>query len=157
MWKHDSLLISKVMDNYDDMVSRLENNVSRINTGDNSIDVNLIRSEVLEFCRSWQEFSNSYKEVKDKDLDIAMKAIEEFNSNVSSAVNLIALQRKLKDKKDRSGINAPAYKHLDIEAIKKDYISGSNIAELVNKYNISRPTLIKRLKELGVFKDGRLK
>lgn len=158
MWRHDHLLMNKVLDTYDDMIRHFEESVTSIGTGDNSMDLNLIRSEALEFCRNWQEFSNSYKEAKEADLDMAMQAIEEFNGNVRSAVNLIALQRRLKDRSiDRSGSNAPAYKHFDMEAIKADYLSGCSVTELIDKYNISRPTLIKRLKELGVFKDGRLK
>lgn len=157
MWKHDYILISKVLDTYDDMVRHFENNVSSIDTGDDSIDLNLIRSEALEFCRDWQEFSNSYREAKDDDLDMAMQAIEEFNGNVSSAVNVIALQRKLKDKSiDRSGVNAPNFKNINMVALVADYTSGATTSQLADKYEISVPTVIKKLKSAGVYKDGRL-
>lgn len=157
MWKHN-IVINKVIDLYTDKVNHIEEGISSIDTGDTTMDLNLLRSMVFEFCRDWQSFANSYKEAEDIDSDRAVKAIEEFNRNVEGAVKLIALQRKLKDKGiDRSGVNAPAYKHLDMEAVKADYLSGCSVTELIGKYNLSRPTLIKRLKELGVFKDSRLK
>lgn len=156
MWKHN-IAINKVIDLYTDKVSHIEDSISSINTGDTTMDLNLTRSMVFEFCRDWQSFANSYKEAVDRDSDRVVAALEEFNGNVESAVKLIALQRKLKDKTDRSGVNAPAYKHFDLEAVKADYLSGCSVTELVNKYNISRPTLIKRLKELGLFRDSRLK
>lgn len=157
MWKHN-IAINKVIDLYTDKVSHIEEGISSIDTGDAIMDLNLTRSMVFEFCRDWQSFANSYKEAVEHDSDIAVAAIEEFNRNVDNAVKLIALQRKLKDRSvDRSGVNAPAYKHLDMEAVKADYLSGCSVTELIGKYNLSRPTLIKRLKELGVFKDSRLK
>lgn len=157
MWKHN-IAINKVIDLYTDKVSHIEEGISSIDTGDTTMDLNLTRSIVFEFCRDWQSFANSYKEAVDRDSDRVVAALEEFNENVEGAVKLIALQRKLKDRNiDRSGVNAPAYKHLDMKAVKADYLSGCSVTELVNKYNISRPTLIKRLKELGVFKDSRLK
>lgn len=157
MWKHN-IAINKVIDIYTDKVSHIEDSISSINTGDTTMDLNLTRSMVFEFCRDWQSFANSYKEAVEYDSDRAVAALEEFNRNVNNAVNVIALQRKLKDRSvDRSGVNAPAYKHLDMEAVKADYLSGCSVTELIGKYNLSRPTLIKRLKELGVFKDSRLK
>lgn len=157
MWKHDYLLVNKVLDFYDLAVKHLENNVSSVNTGDSEIDADLIRSASLKFCKDWLEFSSSYREVKDKDLDVAIKAISEFNSNVDSAVGAIALQRKMKDKKLRVGEEAPAYKAVDKEALVNAYLSGANISQLMDEFNISRPTVIKRLKESGVYKDSRLK
>lgn len=157
MWKHN-IAINKLIDLYTDKVSQIEESISSINTGDNTMDLNLLRSMVLEFCRDWQSFANSYKEAEDMDSDRAVKAIEEFNRNVETAVSNIALQRKLKEKRQYgTGQDALAYKHVDMDAIVKDYKNGSSITELTDKYNLSRPTLIKRLKELEVFKDGRLK
>ena len=157
MWINN-LLTNKVLEQYDQMAQALLEGITSINTGDAGMDADLIRSASVEFCRDWIRFSRSYKEAVDRDSSRTVAAIEEFNSNVEGAIKLIALQRKLKDKTvDRSGVNAPAYKHFDIEAVKADYLSGCSIAELVSKYDISRPTLVKRLKELGVFRDGRLK
>lgn len=157
MWKHDYMLINKVLNTYDDKVRHLENSITSIGTGDDSMDLNLIRSEALEFCRDWQEFSNSYKEAKDSDLDMAMQVIEEFNRNVSSAVNVIALQRKLKDKSiDRSGSNAPNFKNIDMVAFVRDYTGGASTSQLAEKYGISVKTVIYKLKSAGVYKDGRL-
>lgn len=152
-----TFLINTVIRHYNTKVKQLQEKILSVNTGDSASDFKLLKSDVLEFCRDWQSFANSYKEAVDKDSDRVIAAIEEFNGNVESAVKVIALQRKLKDKTDRSGVNAPAYKHFDIESVKADYLSGYSVTELVNKYNISRPTLIKRLKELGVFRDSRLK
>lgn len=158
MWRHDHILINKVLNTYDDKVRHLENSISSIGTGDDSIDLNLIRSEVMEFCRDWQEFSNSYREAKEDDLDMAMQAIEEFNENVSSAINVIALQRKLKDRSiDRSGSNAPNYKNIDMVALTNDYNAGATTSQLADKYGISVKTVIYKLKSAGVYKDGRLK
>lgn len=157
MWKHN-IAINKVIDLYTDKVSHIEESLSSIDTGDTAMDLNLTRSMVFEFCRDWQSFANSYKEAEDVDSDRAVKAIEEFNRNVETAINNIALQRKLKDKRVYgTGQDALAYKHVDTSAIVNDYKNGSSITELTDKYNLSRPTLIKRLKELGVFRDGRLK
>lgn len=157
MWKNN-ITINKLIDMYTDKVSQIEEGASSINTGDTTMDLNLLRSMVLEFCRDWQSFANSYKKAEDMDSDRAVKAIEEFNRNVETAVNNIALQRKLKEKRQYgTGQDALAYKHVDMNAIVKDYQNGTGITELTDKYNLSRPTLIKRLKELGVFKDGRLK
>ena len=157
MWINN-MLTNKVIEQYDQMAQSLLEGITSIDTGDASMDADLIRSASVEFCRDWIRFSRSYKGAVEHDSDRAVKALEEFNRNVDNAVKLIALQRKLKDKNvDRSGVNAPAYKHFDIEAVKTDYLSGCSVTELVDKYNISRPTLIKRLKELGVFKDSRLK
>ena len=157
MWINN-LLANKVLEQYDQMAQALLDSVTSIDTGDAGMDADLIRSASVEFCRDWIRFSRSYKEAVEHDSDRVVSALEEFNGNVEGAVKLIALQRKLKDKSiDRSGVNAPAYKHFDMEAIKADYLSGCSIAELVSKYNISRPTLVKRLKELGVFRDSRLK
>lgn len=157
MWVNN-LLTNKVLEQYDQMAQALLEGITSINTGDTGMDADLIRSASVEFCRDWISFSRSYKEAVEHDSDRVVAALEEFNGNVEGAVKIIALQRKLKDKTiDRSGVNAPAYKHFDIEAVKADYLSGCSVTELVNKYNISRPTLIKRLKELGVFRDSRLK
>lgn len=157
MWKHN-IAVNKVIDLYTDKVSHIEEGVSSINTGDTAMDLNLTRSMILEFCRDWQSFSNSYKEAEEIDSDRAVKAIEQFNRNVETAINNIALQRKLKDKRVYgTGQDALAYKHVDMSAIVNDYKNGSSITELTDRYNLSRPTLIKRLKELGIFKDGRLK
>lgn len=157
MWVNN-ILTNKVLDQYDQMAQALLDSVTSIDTGDAGMNADLIRSASVEFCRDWISFSRSYKEAIEHDSDRVVAALEEFNGNVEGAVKLIALQRKLKDKNiDRSGVNAPAYKHFDMEAIKADYLSGCSITELIGKYNISRPTLIKRLKELGVFKDSRLK
>lgn len=157
MWINN-LLTNKVLDQYDQMAQALLDSITSIDTGDAGMDADLIRSASVEFCRDWLRFSRSYKEAVEHDSDRVVAALEEFNGNVEGAVKLIALQRKLKDKSiDRSGVNAPAYKHFDMEAIKADYLSGCSVTELISKYNISRPTLIKRLKELGVFKDSRLK
>lgn len=157
MWKHN-IAINKVIDLYTDKVSQIEESLSSIDTGDTAMDLNLIRSMVFEFCRDWQSFANSYKEAEDIDSDRAVSALEEFNRNVETAINNIALQRKLKDKRVYgTGQDALAYKHVDMSAIVDDYTAGATISDLMNKYSLSRPTLIKRLKELGVFKDGRLK
>lgn len=157
MWKHN-IAINKVIDLYTDKVSHIEEGISSIDTGDTVMDLNLTRSMVFEFCRDWQSFANSYKEAEDADSDRAVAALEEFNRNIETAVNNIALQRKLKDKRIYcKGQDALAYKHVDMSAIVNDYTNGSSITELTYKYNLSRPTLIKRLKELGIFKDGRLK
>lgn len=157
MWINN-MLTNKVLDQYDQMAQGLLESITSIDTGNTDIDADLIRSASVEFCRDWLKFSRSYREAVENDSNRVVAALEEFNRNVDNAVKLIALQRKLKDKNvDRSGVNAPAYKHFDIEAIKADYLSGCSVTELVDKYNISRPTLIKRLKELGVFKDSRLK
>lgn len=157
MWINN-MLTNKVLDQYDQMAQALLDSITSINTGDAGMDADLIRSASVEFCRDWFSFSRSYKEAVDKDSDRVVAALEEFNGNVDNAVKVIALRRKLQDKTvDRSGVNAPAYKHFDIESVKADYLSGCSVTELVNKYNISRPTLIKRLKELGVFRDSRLK
>lgn len=157
MWKHN-IAINKVIDLYTDKVSYIEESISSIDTGDTAMDLNLTRSMVLEFCRDWQSFANSYKEAEEIDSDRAVKAIEEFNRNIETAVNNIALQRKLKEKRQYgTGQDALAYKHVDMGALVKDYTAGATISDLMDKYNLSRPTLIKRLKELGVFKDGRLK
>ena len=153
-----NLLINTVISQYNTKVKQLQEKILSVNTGDSASDFKLLKSDVLEFCRDWQSFANSYKEAVDKDSDRVVAAIEEFNGNVDNAVKVIALRRKLQDKTvDRSGVNAPAYKHFDLESVKADYLSGCSVTELVNKYNISRPTLIKRLKELGVFRDSRLK
>lgn len=157
MWINN-MLTNKVLDQYDQMAQALLDSVTSIDTGDAGMDADLIRSASVEFCRDWISFSRSYKEAVEHDSDRVVAALEEFNGNVESAVKNIALQRKLRDKTvARSGVNAPAYKHFDIEAVKADYLSGCSVTELVDKYNISRPTLIKRLKELGVFRDSRLK
>lgn len=157
MWKHN-IAVNKAIDLYTDKVSRIEESLSSIDTGDAIMDLNLTRSMVFEFCRDWQSFANSYKEAEDTDSDRAVKAIEEFNRNVETAINNIALQRKLKDKRVYgTGQDALAYKHVDMSAIVNDYTAGATISDLMNKYSLSRPTLIKRLKELGIFKDGRLK
>lgn len=157
MWMNN-LLTNKVIEQYDQMAQALLEGITSIDTGDAGMDADLIRSASVEFCRDWIRFSRSYKEAVEHDSDRVVAALEEFNGNVDNAIKLIALQRKLKDKSiDRSGVNAPAYKHFDMTAIKADYLSGCSIAELANKYNISRPTLVKRLKELGIFRDGRLK
>lgn len=157
MWKHN-IAVNKVIDLYTDKVSYIEENLSSINTGDTAMDLNLTRSMVFEFCRDWQSFANSYKEAEDVDSDRAVAALEEFNKNVETAINNIALQRKLKEKRVYgTGQDALAYKHVDMSAIVNDYKNGSSITELMDRYNLSRPTLIKRLKELGVFRDGRIK
>ena len=157
MWRHDHLLIKKVLDTYDDMIRHFEESITSIGTGDDSMDLNLIRSEALEFCRGWQEFSNSYREAKEQDLDMAMQAIEEFNRNVNSAINVIALQRKLKDKSiDRSGSNAPNFKNINMEAFVRDYIGGASTSQLAEKYGLSVKTVILKLRSAGVYKDGRL-
>lgn len=157
MWKHN-VAINKVIDLYTDKVSYIEESITSIDTGDTAMDLNLTRSMVFEFCRDWQSFANSYKEAEDLDSSRAVAAIEEFNRNVETAVNNIALQRKLKDKRVYgTGQDALAYKHVDMNAIVDDYTAGATISDLMNKYSLSRPTLIKRLKELGIFKDGRLK
>lgn len=157
MWKHN-IAVNKVIDLYTDKVSHIEEGISSIDTGDTAMDLNLTRSMILEFCMDWQSFANSYKEAEDIDSDRAVVALEEFNRNVETAINNIALQRKLKDKRIYgTGQDALAYKHVDMSAIVNDYKNGSSITELMDRYSLSRPTLIKRLKELGVFKDGRLK
>lgn len=157
MWKHN-IAVNKVIDLYTDKVSHIEEDISSIDTGDTAMDLNLTRSMVFEFCRDWQSFANSYKEAVEHDSDRAVTALEEFNRNVETAINNIALQRKLKDKRVYgTGQDALAYKHVDMGAIVNDYTAGATISDLMNKYSLSRPTLIKRLKELGVFRDGRLK
>lgn len=157
MWKHN-IAINKVIDLYTDKVSYIEESISSIDTGDTAMDLNLTRSMVFEFCRDWQSFANSYKEAVEYDSDRAVAALEEFNRNVETAINNIALQRKLKEKRlYGTGQDALAYKHVDMSAIVNDYTAGATISDLMNKYSLSRPTLIKRLKELGVFRDGRLK
>ena len=153
-----NLLINIVISQYNTKVKQLQEKILSVNTGDSASDFKLLKSDVLEFCRDWQSFANSYKEAEDIDSDRAVKAIEEFNRNVETAINNIALQRKLKDKRVYgTGQDALAYKHVDMSAIVDDYRKGSSITELIDKYNLSRPTLIKRLKELGVFRDGRFK
>ena len=153
-----NLLINIVISQYNTKVKQLQEKILSVNTGDSASDFKLLKSDVLEFCRDWQSFANSYKEAEDADSDRTIAALEEFNRNVETAVNNIALQRKLKDKRVYgTGQDALAYKHVDMSAIVDDYKKGSSITELTNKYNLSRPTLIKRLKELGVFRDGRLK
>lgn len=153
-----NLSINIVISQYNTKVKQLQEKILSVNTGDSASDFKLLKSDVLEFCRDWQSFANSYKEAEDIDSDRAVKAIEEFNRNVETAINNIALQRKLKDKRVYgTGQDALAYKHVDMSAIVDDYRKGSSITELIDKYNLSRPTLIKRLKELGVFRDGRFK
>ena len=153
-----NLLINIVISQYNTKVKQLQEKILSVNTGDSASDFKLLKSDVLEFCRDWQSFANSYKEAVEHDSDRAVTAIEEFNRNVETAINNIALQRKLKDKRVYgTGQDALAYKHVDMSAIIDDYKKGSSITELTYKYNLSRPTLIKRLKELGVFRDGRLK
>lgn len=153
-----NLLINIVISQYNTKVKQLQEKILSVNTGDSASDFKLLKSDVLEFCRDWQSFANSYKEAVEHDSDRAVAAIEEFNRNVETAINNIALQRKLKDKRVYgTGQDALAYKHVDMSAIVDDYRKGSSITELIDKYNLSRPTLIKRLKELGVFRDGRFK
>lgn len=58
-------------------------------------------------------------------------------------------QSILKDTK--TGEHAPAYKQVPVEAIAKDYITGSTWAQLEIKYNLSAYTMRERLKELGLY------
>lgn len=157
MWKRDQMLINNILKHQRKVM--LDAMEVLKNTDVESIEsLKLSVATAMDAIKDYLDFDSSYKEAVEEDSLRLENVINEFNRNVDNAVKLIALQRKLKDKSiDRSGVNAPAYKHFDIESVKADYLSGCSVTELINKYNISRPTLIKRLKELGVFRDSRLK
>ena len=77
-----NLLINIVISQYNTKVKQLQEKILSVNTGDSASDFKLLKSDVLEFCRDWQSFANSYKEAEDADSDRTIAALEEFNRNV---------------------------------------------------------------------------
>lgn len=157
MWKRDQMLINNILKHQRKvMLDTME--VLKNTDVEDKESLRLSVATAMDAIRDYLEFDSSYKEAVEEDSLRIENVINEFNSNVENAVQTIALHRKLKDKTvDRSGVNAPAYKNIDLEKFKSDFLSGLTTKELCDKYNLSIATTIKKLRELGVYKDGRHK
>lgn len=155
MWKRDHLLMNTVLKHYDKIMLDLREMLK--NTDIESIEsLRVSVAAALDAANDYLEFSRSFVKATDEDSKRLEDVITEFNNNVESAVQTMALHRKLKDKTvDRTGVNAPSYKNIDLEQFRNDYLSGMTTKELCDKYNLSIATAIKRLRDLGVYKDGR--
>lgn len=113
-------------------------------------------------------FSECLKKTSEIGLDTVHKVesfqvvIDEFNRKVENGVNSLILHQYLKSneykesRKDMTGVNSPSYIKLNLKDIKSRYMSGESPDSIAKSYRVSGNTIRKRLKELGVFIDGRL-
>lgn len=150
--KKVDLTMDKILEGYKNIFLEMQevlNNIKVDKLDDKTkADIAYIKSSIEEVI----DFENKYNLANDEDSERIIKVIEEFNSNVNKAIKVIALHRKLKEHRDRKGVEAPAYKNIDLQQIENDYKSGLTVTELMNKYGVTRPTMISRLKTLGIYK-----
>lgn len=100
-----------------------------------------------------EELKKEIEELKgltDGRLSVLDETIKLINEDYRS----LQFKKYVKDKEiDKSGVNSPRYrKDIDDEQLIKDYTGGMTLKEVSEKYKMSCPGMMNRLKILGVYK-----
>lgn len=175
-WTSDTRDINFILNRFDDVLDRVWADcqiLREMTTAEESVAICDIETSI----EGYRQYTKTYIEAVDKtkeqneilktenkilkaQLDVLNAQIRERFNTMDELINLVndnakavAFSKYTKDKTDKTGINSPRYrKDIDDEQLVKDYQQGATLKELAEKYKISSPGLMNRLKYLGVYK-----
>lgn len=107
-------------------------------------------NEMVGYIKSLEKQMRELNKAHDDRISLLDETIRLIHENARA----MEMREYMKDESvDRSGINSPRYrKDINDEELIKLYQGGKTIKELANKFNMSSPGIMDRLKKLGVYK-----